>query len=99
MSVNGDFLNQRALVLDNGTGISKNGYAGEDQPRSVFPTCLGYPRYENIIISDTDVVICEGNFSRGPGTAFHFNRDGIYFHVQISNFPREEAIKIIESML
>jgi len=39
----------RAIVLDNGTGISKNGYAGEDQPRSVFPTVLGRPKYGNIM--------------------------------------------------
>lgn len=24
----------KPLVLDNGTGLTKNGYAGEDQPRS-----------------------------------------------------------------
>ncbi|TFF99428.1 MAG: actin, cytoplasmic 2 [Promethearchaeota archaeon] len=47
-----EFLNAKALVVDNGTGISKNGYAGEDQPRSVFPTLIGYPKYESIM---TDV--------------------------------------------
>jgi len=57
------------------------------------------PRYENISISGRDVVITEGNFPRGPGTVFHFNRDGIYFYVEISNFTREEAIKVVESML
>jgi len=41
------FLNAKALVIDNGTGISKNGFAGEDQPRSVFPTLIGYPKYES----------------------------------------------------
>jgi len=46
------FLNAKALVVDNGTGISKNGFAGEDQPRSVFPTLIGYPKYESIM---TDV--------------------------------------------
>ena len=49
MSVNGDFIRGRPLVLDNGTGISKNGYAGEDQPRSVFPTVIGRPKYGNIM--------------------------------------------------
>ena len=39
----------KAIVLDNGTGISKNGYAGEDQPRSVFPTMIGTPKYHNIL--------------------------------------------------
>ncbi len=39
----------KPIVLDNGTGISKNGYAGEDQPRSVFPTMIGTPKYHNIL--------------------------------------------------
>jgi len=43
---NGQYL--KPLVLDNGTGISKNGFAGEDQPRSVFPTALGVPKYHNV---------------------------------------------------
>ncbi|MHC1590705.1 MAG: actin, cytoplasmic 2 [Candidatus Helarchaeales archaeon] len=42
----------KPVVVDNGTGISKNGYAGEDQPRSVFPTLIGYPKYTSIM---TDV--------------------------------------------
>ncbi|MFX1256882.1 MAG: actin, cytoplasmic 2 [Promethearchaeota archaeon] len=49
MSINGDFLKTKAVVMDNGTGISKNGYAGEDQPRSVFPTCIGRPKFDNIL--------------------------------------------------
>ncbi len=42
----------KPLVIDNGTGLSKNGYAGEDNPRSVFPTLIGYPKYVSIM---TDV--------------------------------------------
>ncbi len=42
----------KPIVIDNGTGITKNGYAGEDQPRSVFPTLIGYPKYTSIM---TDV--------------------------------------------
>jgi actin beta/gamma 1 len=45
LSVNGDYIGQKPIVLDNGTGISKNGYGGEDQPRSVFPTMIGTPKY------------------------------------------------------
>ncbi|DAZ95129.1 TPA: hypothetical protein N0F65_009760 [Lagenidium giganteum] len=30
-----------AIVLDNGSGSFKAGFAGEDTPRSVFPTCTG----------------------------------------------------------
>ncbi len=49
MSVNEDFIGRKTLVLDNGTGISKNGFAGEDQPRSVFPTVVGQPKYGHIM--------------------------------------------------
>ena len=45
-------ISRKALVIDNGTGLSKNGFAGEDQPRSVFPTLVGYPKYQAIM---TDV--------------------------------------------
>lgn len=49
MVENFDISATRPLVIDNGTGLSKNGYAGEDQPRTVFPTMLGYPRYDGIM--------------------------------------------------
>lgn len=42
-------MKNRGVVLDNGTGISKNGFGGEDQPRSVFPTVIGKPKYGNIM--------------------------------------------------
>ncbi len=42
-----EFLGAKPVVIDNGTGLSKNGYAGEDQPRSVWPTVIGYPRNES----------------------------------------------------
>ncbi|WXG43048.1 MAG: actin family protein [Promethearchaeati archaeon SRVP18_Atabeyarchaeia-1] len=42
----------KPIVLDNGSGLTKNGYAGEDRPRSVWPTIIGYPKYTSIM---TDV--------------------------------------------
>jgi actin beta/gamma 1 len=42
-------LKNRAVVIDNGTGITKSGFGGEDQPRSVFPTVIGKPKYGNIM--------------------------------------------------
>ncbi|TFG04596.1 MAG: actin, cytoplasmic 2 [Promethearchaeota archaeon] len=43
-----DKVFSKGIILDNGTGITKSGFAGEDQPRSVFPTLIGKPKYENI---------------------------------------------------
>ena len=39
----------KAIVIDNGTGISKNGFGGEDQPRSVFSTMRGSPKYGTVM--------------------------------------------------
>ncbi|MHA1686632.1 MAG: actin, cytoplasmic 2 [Candidatus Heimdallarchaeaceae archaeon] len=48
----------KPLVIDNGTGFTKNGFAGEDQPRSVFPTIIGYPKYQ-IIMTDVEHYVRE----------------------------------------
>jgi len=53
-----DTMAGKPLVIDNGTGLSKNGYAGEDQPRTVFPTLIGYPKYQSIM-SDVDHYVRE----------------------------------------
>ncbi|MFX0095776.1 MAG: actin, cytoplasmic 2 [Candidatus Hodarchaeota archaeon] len=38
--------------MDNGSRLTKAGYAGESRPRWFFPTLIGYPRYRSIM---TDV--------------------------------------------
>jgi actin beta/gamma 1 len=30
-----------AIVIDNGSGISKAGFASDDEPRAVFPSIVG----------------------------------------------------------
>jgi Actin len=35
-----------AIVVDNGSGICKAGFAGDDAPRAVFPSIVGRPRYQ-----------------------------------------------------
>ncbi|XP_072016150.1 actin, cytoplasmic-like [Amphiura filiformis] len=39
-----------ALVIDNGSGMCKAGFAGDDAPRAVFPSLVGRPRHENYMI-------------------------------------------------
>ncbi|KAJ3338776.1 actin [Gonapodya sp. JEL0774] len=38
-----------ALVIDNGSGMCKAGYAGDDAPRAVFPSIIGRPRMKNVM--------------------------------------------------
>ena len=35
---------QAALVVDNGSGMMKAGFSGDDLPRAVFPTVVGRPK-------------------------------------------------------
>lgn len=37
------------VVIDNGSGVSKSGFAGEDSPRSIIPSVVGRPKYESVI--------------------------------------------------
>nr|KAG5710476.1 hypothetical protein BaRGS_022294 [Batillaria attramentaria] len=38
-----------ALVIDNGSGMCKAGFAGDDAPRAVFPALVGRPKYHAIM--------------------------------------------------
>lgn len=37
------------VVCDNGTGMVKVGFCGEDMPRHVFPSMIGRPRHAMIM--------------------------------------------------
>jgi len=41
---------QQALVVDNGSGMCKAGFAGDDAPRAVFPSIIGKPKHKNIMV-------------------------------------------------
>eukprot|EP00057_Strongylocentrotus_purpuratus_P034818 XP_796638.3 PREDICTED: actin, cytoplasmic [Strongylocentrotus purpuratus] len=38
-----------ALVVDNGSGMCKAGFAGDDAPRAVFPSVVGRPKHQIIM--------------------------------------------------
>jgi actin-related protein len=38
----------QALVLDNGSGMCKAGFAGDDAPRAVFPSIVGRPKHPGV---------------------------------------------------
>merc|ERR1712158_291851 len=38
------------LVVDNGSGLCKCGFAGEDAPRAVFPSIVGRPRHQGVMV-------------------------------------------------
>ena len=40
----------KAVVIDNGSGKIKAGFAGDDAPRSVFENIVGRPRVPGIMV-------------------------------------------------
>lgn len=39
-----------ALVLDHGSGTIKAGFAGEREPRADFPSVVGRPRHQGVMV-------------------------------------------------
>jgi actin-related protein len=46
----GDDDEVQALVVDNGSGMCKAGFAGDDAPRAVFPSIVGRPRHKGVMV-------------------------------------------------
>ena len=46
-----------ALVVDNGSGMCKAGFAGDDAPRAVFPSIVGRPRHQVCIIDNNHITL------------------------------------------
>jgi len=41
------------LVVDNGSGMCKAGFAGDEAPRSVFPSIVGRPKHKGVMFGTT----------------------------------------------
>jgi len=39
-----------AIVIDNGSGMCKAGFAGDDAPRAVFPSIVGRPKHQGVMV-------------------------------------------------
>lgn len=39
-----------AIVVDNGSGMVKAGFAGEEAPQVVFPCVVGSPRHQGVMV-------------------------------------------------
>jgi len=50
MGLGDDNDEPQALVVDNGSGMVKAGFAGDDAPRAVFPSIVGRPRHQGVMV-------------------------------------------------
>jgi len=50
-----------ALVVDNGSGMVKAGFSGDDAPRAVFPSIVGRPRYAQTMTGTGDKQVYVGD--------------------------------------
>ncbi len=39
-----------SVIIDNGSGLVKAGFAGDDAPRAVFPSIVGRPKYTGVMV-------------------------------------------------
>ncbi|CAF0771231.1 unnamed protein product, partial [Brachionus calyciflorus] len=39
-----------SLIIDNGSGMCKAGFGGEEAPRAVFPSLVGRPRHHGVMV-------------------------------------------------
>ena len=39
-----------AIVIDNGSGMCKAGFAGDDSPKAVFPSIVGRPKHQGVMV-------------------------------------------------
>jgi actin beta/gamma 1 len=59
-----------ALVVDNGSGMCKAGFAGDDAPRAVFPSIVGRPRHQGVMVNESNKLFPRTTFSTSPNFFF-----------------------------
>ncbi|KAJ5067390.1 actin [Anaeramoeba ignava] len=112
---NYDFENIQSLVIDNGSGMIKAGFAGDDAPRAVFPTIVGRLRHEEIMIGmdqNKSYVGDEAEYKRGFSTINYPIEHGIVrnweemekiwnhtFYNELKVAPEEHPVLLTESIL
>jgi actin-related protein len=106
--------NVQALVVDNGSGMCKAGFGGDDSPRAIFPSIVGRPRPNQgrgVFLRDS-YVGDEAQYRRGLYTMIHPIENGIItnwddmekiwhhtFYNELRVAPEEQPILLTEAPL
>jgi actin-related protein len=69
------------IVIDNGSGMIKAGFAGEPEPSAVFTSLIGFPKYTSVI------------FDKRPHKGFYFAEEAqLHRGVLSLHYPMENAV-------
>ncbi|KAL7715820.1 actin [Entamoeba marina] len=81
----------QALVVDNGSGMCKAGFAGDDAPRAVFPSIVGRARQTSIMpgMGQKDVYVGDEAQSRRDMAS--------YFYNELRVAPEEHPVLLTEA--
>ena len=58
--LDGENENKPNIVIDNGSGYIKAGYAGYEGPSFVVPSFVGYPKYSSVMVGGDKKEYCVG---------------------------------------
>lgn len=106
---------KQTVVVDNGSGVVKAGFSGEDAPRAVFPSIIGRPKNVSALIgvdSASEYIGDEAQQKRGVLKIFYPIEHGIIkdwedmekiwnhtFYVELRVQPDEHPILLTEAPL
>nr|AAK98785.1 actin I [Stylonychia pustulata] len=106
---------KQTVVIDNGSGVVKAGFSGEDAPRAVFPSIIGRPKNVSALIgvdSASEYLGDEAQQKRGVLKIFYPIEHGIVkdwddmekiwnhtFYVELRVQPDEHPILLTEAPL
>ena len=48
MDIGDDVIANQPIVIDNGSGVLKAGFAGEDTPKLIFDNYVGRPKHQRV---------------------------------------------------